>query len=138
MKWMTIILAYVYWPLLYFTVYMPFIVPRLGGWRNIPFWITWPAIVGFIALLAACGMRRSHKAILIHSFAVALFLQVFIFAMSRLHMPGFLKSYEAGVVPDTVVPVFIVGIIAAALGETGRLVIGLKGRTSNQAVEATS
>jgi hypothetical protein len=120
MNWLITILAYVYWPLLYFAVYTPFIVPRLNQWQCTPFWITWPTIVGFIAILVASGMKRSHKSILIRAFSLSLFLQGFIFAMSRLHMPSFLKSYEAGFLPDAVVPVLLLGITATVLGEAGR------------------
>jgi hypothetical protein len=120
MKWMTTALGYVYWPLLYFIAYIPFIIPRLDQWRQIPFWVTWPAICGFVALLVACGMRRSRRTILINAFGLALFLAVFIFTISRLNMPGFLKSYEAGFLPDALVPVMFLTITAAALGEVGR------------------
>ena len=130
---MTTILVYVYWPLLYFTVYVPFIIPRLNTWNQIPFLVTGFGIFGFVALLAACGMRKTHKSIFIHSFGVALFLEVFIFAMSRLSMPGFLKSYENGFLPDAVVPILILGIIMTTLGESGRFASKWKRRTSNQA-----
>jgi hypothetical protein len=131
MKWMTTALAYVYWPLLYFGVYIPFIIPRLHQWRQIPFWVTWPAILGFIGLLIACGMRRTHKAILIHAFGLALFLALFIFAMSRLNMPSFLKSYEGGFMPDALVPVASLAVTATLFGEVGRFVRKPRMITSN-------
>lgn len=138
MKRMTTISAYVYWPLLYFVVYMPFVVPRLDRWHHIPFWITWLAIIGFISILAACGVRKSHRAICFHAFGMSFFLQGFIFAMSRLSMPGFLKSYEASFMPDAAVPVLIVGTAAVGLGEIGHFITERKERASNQVVVATS
>jgi hypothetical protein len=132
MKLTAVILGYVYWPLLYFGVYLPFIVPELTQWNRIPFWIVWPPIIGFIVVLISLGIRRSHKLILIHSFGIALFLQILTFALSRFQMPGFLKSYETGFLPDAIAPVLLFGIIAGVLSETGRYVVKLKERGSNQ------
>ena len=131
MKWMTIALAYVYWPLLYFAVYVPFIVPRLHQWQYIPSWITWPAVIGFGVILAASGIRRTHKAILIHAVGVALFVEVFIFAMSRLQMRSFHKSYEGGFMPDALLPTAILAATAAVFGEVGRFMTELRKKTSN-------
>ncbi|MCK5113596.1 MAG: hypothetical protein KAR11_02390 [Phycisphaerae bacterium] len=140
MKLITLILGYVYCPLLYFTIYLPCIVPRLEGWRQIPPWITWTTVVGFIIVLTALGIRRSHKSICIHAFGIALFLEVFVFAMSRLHMPSFNKSYEAGFLPDAILPILILGIVITVLGEAGRFVAELKRRIFdfNKATEAAS
>jgi methylmalonyl-CoA mutase cobalamin-binding domain/chain len=132
MSWLTTILSYVYWPLLYFAVYIPFIVPRLNHWQHIPFWITWPPIVGFIVVLVACGMKRSHKSILVRAFALALFLQGFIFVMSQLNMSGFLKAYEAGFLPDVVAPIIFFGITATIFGEAGRFAAKLRIKNQNK------
>jgi len=137
MKWMATILGYAYWPLLYFAVYLPFIVPRLDQWKYIPFWIPGLEIIGFIVVLAALGMSSSHKSILFHAFGISLFLQVSIFAMSRLHMPSFLKSFEGGFLPDAILPVLLLGTIIAVLGEAGHFVVALKRRTFNKTADAT-
>ncbi|OGX33584.1 MAG: hypothetical protein A3I43_01305 [Omnitrophica WOR_2 bacterium RIFCSPLOWO2_02_FULL_50_19] len=137
MKSMTTILGYVYWPLLYFAVYLPVIVPRLDQWHHIPSWFTWSVLLGFVVVLGALGVKTSHKAIALHAFGIACFLQGFIFAMSRLNMPSFLKSYEAGFLPDAILPIFIVATIIAVLAEVGHSVVILKGRASNNRMHRT-
>lgn len=137
MKFMTIVLGYAYWPLLYFGVYLPFIVPRLDGWHHIPFWITWPAMLAFIVILAALGTRCTHKAIILHAFGIAFFLQAFIFTMSKFHMPSFLKSYEARLFSHAILPILSLVVVVIAMGEVGHLVMRFKQRTSNKALEPT-
>ncbi len=128
MERITTVFAYAYWPLLYFGVYMPLVVPRLHQWSHIPFWITWIAFIGFILVLAASGMREHHKSILIHAFGIALFRQAFVFAMPRLHMPSFLKSYEAGFFPEALARILILTIVAGTLGECDRFFVKPKKR----------
>ena len=121
MKWMWIIFAYAYCPLIYLTVYIPLVLPRLDHWSHIPFWILMPLIIGFVIIIAAFGIRRSHRSILINSFGIALVLQAFSFSLSRLHMPGFHKFTETGFIPDSIKIILISGIFVFIIAEFGRI-----------------
>ncbi len=128
MKPITIILGYVYWPLLYFAVYLPVIVPRLDQWHRIPILITWIVFLGFIVVLGALGFKTSHKAIVLHAFGIACFTEGFFFAMSAFSMPAFLKSYEAGFLPDAMLDIPITAIIITVLAEAGHYIAILRER----------
>jgi len=131
MKWITIILGYLFFPLLYFTIYLPFIIPRLNEWHRIPFLIMRLTIIAYVIILAGFGIKNSHKTIVIHAFGISCFIHVFMFTMSVLRMPSFLKSYESGFLPEAIPSIVILGIAVALLAEAGHVVLRMKGGTSN-------
>jgi hypothetical protein len=122
-----ILAAYVYQPVLYFAVYLPFIVPRLPGWTHIPLPIHVAVIGGYLAVLLVAGRSLDHRRIALHALGIEASNGVFTFLMARLQMPAFLKSYEAYDNPWTAAAVLwevseIVGVVLATMAvlEAGR------------------
>jgi len=118
----TTLLAYLLFPLLYFTVYLPLIVPRLAGWHRIPYGITISLGAIYLLVVAAVGVGRSHKTILLHALGLAGSIHVFIFIVSRLQMPGFLKAYESRFFPEAIPRILVTGILLTLVAEAGRFV----------------
>jgi hypothetical protein len=113
------LLAYIYWPLLYIAIYLPFIIPRLVEWKRVPLWILLAVSLGFAVLLAGMGTRYKTKANAFHAIGITVLLSLFMFMAASLSWPGFKKpgsgSFNALASSLSVLIIF-------ALLETGRIV----------------
>jgi len=124
------LLAYIYWPVAYFGVYLPFVVPSLGRWKQIPVWIPIIMGLGFVLILVSMGIHNSQKANFLHAIGIQISLLFFLFLMVKLVMPGFKKSeYGANgrFLEDLIVLVAPI-MIMFAVAEGGRILLTKKDR----------
>ncbi len=122
------LLAYAYWPILYFGIYLAFIVPSLYRWKRIPPWIVFAACLGFAAVLVNMGRRHSTKVNFFHAIGIQGSLLLFFFLLAKLAMPGFKKS-ESGIEGgafELLAGVLLPVVIIFALAEGGRVLISGK------------
>ncbi len=128
-------LAYCYWPLVYFGIYLPFVAPNLGHWKRIPVWIPIIIGIGFAFILVCMGIRNSQKTNFFHAIGIQISLLLFSLLMAQRVMPGFKKS-ELGLNPlaakawrfsDLIILVAPV-IMMVALAEGGRVLLRKKAR----------
>jgi len=118
-----VLLAYAYWPLLYFAAYLPLIVPKLAYWKHIPLWIFLASVFGFVALLAGVGATHKTKANLFHAIGITVLLHLFLFILRGLSLPGFRETGSFDVLA-LLLPMLIV----FALLESGRILVPKKAR----------
>jgi hypothetical protein len=119
-----VFLAYAYWPLLYFVVYLPLIVPKLAQWKRIPLWIFLASVFGFVALLAGVGATHKTKVNLFHAIGVTVFLHLFLFILRGLSLPGFRNTAGYFDVLTILLPMLIVFVLL----ESGRILVPKKAR----------
>jgi hypothetical protein len=137
-KLIFMILVYAYRPAAYFGIYLPFIVPRLDQWNQIPLWIPIVLVVGFIYVLANLGMRSSTKGNILHAVVISVANSLFLVLLALLNMPGFKKWEGFAAVPTLWVFVgelmrlvlFAVPLFAVAEG--GRILLAKKGPLANR------
>jgi len=78
------------WPtIFYFILYVPVIVPRLGGWHQIPLahWLMLLLPLGVLIVYA--GALASQARLLVAACVLAAGAELSILAASELHLPGF-------------------------------------------------
>ncbi len=122
------LLAYAYWPIVYFGIYLPFIVPSLDRWKRIPPGIVFAACLGFATVLVNMGRHHSTKANFLHAIGIQGSLLIFFFLLAKLAMPGFKKS-ESGIeggALELLAGVLLPVVIIFALAEGGRILISKK------------
>lgn len=128
------LLAYVYWPAAYFGIYLPFIIPRLDQWRQIPIWIPIVLALGFIFALVNLGMRSSTKTNLIHAISIWASMLLFMFLMAKFVMPGFKKSTighaetSAWFTVEDLIVIVLPILLFFAVAEGGRILLTKKAR----------
>jgi hypothetical protein len=125
------LLAYAYWPLLYFGIYLPLIVPRLNQWEHIPYWLIIGSIMGFIVVVAKLGSRSIQRAIIFHAIGISIFVELFLFFMVYLGMPGFRNPNETSLL-GSILSIVIMAICLVTLAEAGYFLVQKKAtRTEN-------
>jgi hypothetical protein len=117
-KTATVLLAYGYWPLFYFAVYLPLIVPKLDHWKHIPLWIFLASVFGFIVLLAGVGAKHKTKTNFFHAIGIAASLYLFQFLLKSLSLPGFRKPGFSDILAS-----FLSILVVFILLETGRMLL---------------
>ena len=88
------VVGYLYWPALYFGLYLPFIMPRLPHWTSVPLVIVVTVFSGFAVVLVAAGRSLDHRRIGLHALGIVASIEVFTLVMARLQMPAFQKGAE--------------------------------------------
>ncbi len=123
------LLAYAYWPIAYFGVYLTLIVPNLDRWKHIPVWIVIVIGVGFAVVVVSMGRHHSAKTNFLHALGIQVTLLFFLFLMAELVMPGFKKSEPVefgGRFPEDLILFLLPPLIMFALAEGGRVFISRK------------
>lgn len=121
------ILAYAYWPIAYFGIYLPLIVPSLDHWTRIPLWILFLICLGFAIVLISMGKWYSTKANLLHALGLHVSLLLFLSLLAKLVMPGFKKGGSGkGGILDLLINVLLPIMIIFALEEGGRVLMPRK------------
>lgn len=85
-------IIFLYYPIVYFTVYLPIIVPRLQFWNHIPIWILILFFGIYSLIIIFIGFFSSQKIILINTIMLSMISELFSITMAILKMPGFLKN----------------------------------------------
>ncbi len=137
-KLIFMLLAYVYWPAAYFGIYLRFIVPRLGQWRQIPLWIPIVLAIGFIYILVNLGMGSSTKGNILHAVVISVANSLFLVLLALFNMPGF-KKWEG---PPAVLTVrfslvesmrlVLPAVLLFAVAEGGRILLAKKRPSANR------
>jgi hypothetical protein len=83
-----IIAAYLYWPVIYLAIVLPFIVPRLPTWDHVPFALAAAIVGGYVALLLAAGRGRDHGRIALHALGIAVGVDAFTLLVAGVRRPG--------------------------------------------------
>ena len=111
--------------------YEPFIVPRLGEWKEVP--VLW-WIAAFAADLAVCVIAalvaRSNREWLLFCLLGALFLTIIQWIQGFLNQPGHLKTIEGGII-HFVMQFLILSVLLTGTVALVRLIcLGFKSRAS--------
>ena len=112
--------AYLYWPVVYFAVFLPFIVPRLPARDYVPAVIAAGAIAGYLGVLLLAGRHLDHRRIALHSLGMAVSVDVFAFGVSALRMHSFPTALDRGVDPWDGLAMIVNVVVVLACLEAGR------------------
>jgi hypothetical protein len=115
-----IVTAYLYWPVVYFAVYLPFILPRLPAWDHIPAAIVAAVLGGYVTVLVAAGRALDHRRIVLHTVGIAVSIYAFSLVMASLSAPAFLKAFEGGFDPWDVLATAAHAVVVLVFLEAGR------------------
>jgi len=113
-----IVAAYLYWPVIYLAVYLPFIVPRLPAWDHVPAVVVATILGGYVVVLLAAGRSLDHRRIALHAIGIALSVDAFSLAMSALRTPAF-ATFD-GVDPWDALATAVHALMVLACFEAGR------------------
>jgi hypothetical protein len=114
-----IVAAYLYWPVIYLAVYLPFIVPRLPAWDHVPAAIVATILGGYVALLLAAGRSLAHRRIALHAIGIAVSVDAFSRVMSALRTPAFARTFD-GFDPWDALAMVVHALMVLACLEAGR------------------
>ena len=92
LKIILIFFGHFYFPLLYFILYLPIILPKLDSWHKIPMWIPITIIAIYTIILLFIGFISSQIKILIYSISIILIIEFFSFLFTYLRLPCFKKG----------------------------------------------
>jgi hypothetical protein len=115
-----IVVAYLYWPVVYLLVYRPFILPRLSSWDHVPLTLVGVVVGGYVALLVAAGRRQRHARIVLHALGIAAVVEAFLLLVGWLQAPGFVKASEMALDPWEALVTAVHAIVVLACLEAGR------------------
>jgi hypothetical protein len=111
--------AYLYWPVIYLAVYLPFIVPRLPSWDHVPAAVVATILGGYVAVLLAAGRALDHRRIVGHAIGIAVSVDAFSLVMSALRTRAFAKAFE-GFDPWDALAMAVHALMALGCLEAGR------------------
>jgi hypothetical protein len=114
-----IVAAYLYWPVIYLAVYLPFIVPRLPAWDHVPAAIVATILGGYVAVLLAAGRSLEHRRVVLHAIGIAVSVDAFSRVISALRTPAFARTFD-GVDPWDALAMAVHALMVVACLEAGR------------------
>jgi len=83
--------AVLVYPLFYFVLYLPIIVPRLQQGSSLPWWVVLPHIIAAI-FLVLLGVRLAPNKLFGYAIGITVSFEGYLFWMALLQMPGFRKT----------------------------------------------
>ena len=114
------IVAYLYWPVIYLIVYRPFILPRLSSWDHVPLTLLGAIAIGYLAVLVAAGRRRTHRAIALNALGIALAVEALSLLVAWVQTPAVGRIFASGFDPWEALAMAVHAVVVLACLEVGR------------------